>query len=314
VQSNIQCWIVSIDCDPTSRGQQFLPQWRLTLWTSLSRRRRLRRRVNFPPIWKRCLAESYRPSLPLAVMLDLAQRVLVHFRDDLSFPMMKQRVQEALVEFRHEQRRSMEALCEQALGIFPSHATVLTYSNSATVTAALCHAHAHGHLDRVLLSEARPAFDGRPLARKLAEAGVTVEYGIDMGLFAGLAEADLVVFGADAVFPTHFLNKIGTHALAELAQARGVPPCFSLCASNKFLPAAATGLLRILSHRTDEIWPEAVRGVRVHNRYFEEIPLSLLRGVVSDQGVHTPETVRLMLQQRSLPAALQRLNTESTPE
>jgi hypothetical protein len=45
----------------------------------------------------------------------------------------------------------------------------------------------------------------------------------------------------------------------------------------------------------------------VHNRYFEEIHLSLLRGVVSDQGVHTHEAVRLMLQQGSLPLALQRL-------
>ena len=58
----------------------------------------------------------------MAVMLDLVQRVLVCFRDDLPFPMMKQRVQEALAEFRREQCRSMEALCEQALTIsIPCH-------------------------------------------------------------------------------------------------------------------------------------------------------------------------------------------------
>jgi translation initiation factor 2B subunit (eIF-2B alpha/beta/delta family) len=100
---------------------------------------------------------------------------------------------------------------------------VLTYSNSTTVTAVLHHARAEGHLDRVFLSEARPAYDGRPLARCLAEVGVEIDYSTDMGLFAKLREADLVVLGADAVFPLYFLNKIGTCALAELAQVRNVP-------------------------------------------------------------------------------------------
>jgi translation initiation factor 2B subunit (eIF-2B alpha/beta/delta family) len=263
--------------------------------------------IEFSAALETLLSEVVSAQPSMAVMLDLAQRVLLAIRDDSPLSMMKQQVQQALVEFRLALRRSTEAVCEQALNILPSHATVLTYSNSATVAAALGHAHAHGHLDRVLLSEARPAYDGRSLARKLAEAGVTIEYSVDMGLFAGLAEADLVVLGADAIFPTYFLNKIGTHALAQLAQVRGVP-CFTLCATNKFLPAEASRLLHILTHRAEEVWPEATPGVRVHNRYFEEIPLSLLRGVVSDQGVHTHEAVSLMLQQASLPPALQRLN------
>jgi translation initiation factor 2B subunit (eIF-2B alpha/beta/delta family) len=161
----------------------------------------------------------------------------------------------------------------------------------------------------VLLSEARPAYDGRPLARTLVEAGVAVEYCIDMGLFERLAEADVVVLGADAVFPAYFLNKIGTHALVQLAQVRNVP-CFTLCASYKFLPMDATRLLRILKHPGDEVWPEPEPGVCVNNQYFEEIPLLLLRGIISEQGVYTPETLGLLLQQRLLPPALLRLSAE----
>src|SRR6185295_12929755 len=92
------------------------------------------------------------------------------------------------------------------------------------------------------------AYDGRPLAGSLAEAGVEIDYSNDMGLFAKLREADLVVLGADAVFPLYFLNKIGTHALAELAQVRNVP-CFALCTASKFLPTAAAGLLVTKSGR-----------------------------------------------------------------
>jgi translation initiation factor 2B subunit (eIF-2B alpha/beta/delta family) len=242
----------------------------------------------------------------MAIMLNLAQCVLEACIDDAPFSGMKQRVEQALSEFRRALRLSMEALCRQAIEILPPHATVLTYSNSTTVTAVLHHARAEGHLDRVFLSEARPAYDGRPLAGSLAEAGVEIDYSTDMGLFAKLREADLVVLGADAVFPLYFLNKIGTHALAELAQVRNVP-CFALCTANKFLPTAATSLLRISKHSGDEVWSTSAPGVRVHNDYFEEIPLSLLDGVVSDQGIHLPEAIRGMLDERPLSPALLRL-------
>jgi translation initiation factor 2B subunit (eIF-2B alpha/beta/delta family) len=245
----------------------------------------------------------------MAIMLNLAQCVLEACVDDAPFSGMKQRVQQALSEFRRALRLSMEALCRQAIEILPPHATVLTYSNSTTVTAVLHHARAEGHLDRVILSEARPAYDGRPLARSLAEVGVEIDYSTDMGLFAKLREADLVVLGADAVFPLYFLNKIGTHALAELAQVRDVP-CFALCTANKFLPTAATSLLRISKHSGDEVWSTPAPGVRVHNDYFEEIPLSLLDGVVSDQGRHSPGDIRGMLDERSLSPALLCLRAE----
>jgi translation initiation factor 2B subunit (eIF-2B alpha/beta/delta family) len=247
----------------------------------------------------------------MAVMLNLAQCVLEACLEEASFLHMKQRVQQALSEYRQTLRQSMEVLCGGAIEILPRRATVLTYSNSTTVSAVLHHARAKGHLDRVFLSEARPAYDGRALARSLAEVGVAIEYSTDMGLFAKLREADLVVLGADAVFPTYFLNKIGTYALAELAQVRDVP-CFALCAANKFLPAAAAGMLRISKHSGDEVWAACAPGVRVHNHYFEEIPLSLLDGVVSDQGVHSPERIRMMLDERPLPPALLRLRTEPT--
>ena len=263
----------------------------------------------FAAALEKLVREILKAQPSMAVMLNLVQCVLAACADDAPFSGMKQRVQQSLSEFRRALRLSMEALCRQAIEILPPHATVLTYSNSTTVTAVLHHARAEGHLDRVILSEARPAYDGRPLARSLAEVGVEIDYSTDMGLFAKLREADLVVFGADAVFPMYFLNKIGTYALAELAQVRNVP-CFALCAASKFLPTPAIKLLRISKHSGEEVWSTAAPGVRVHNDYFEEIPLSLLDGVISDQGMHSSEDIRVMLDERPLPPALLRLRTE----
>jgi translation initiation factor 2B subunit (eIF-2B alpha/beta/delta family) len=117
--------------------------------------------------------------------------------------------------------------------------------------------------------------------------------------------------GADAVFPDHLVNKLGTHALAQLAQRRGIP-CFSLCAANKFLPTAATALLRIAHHPGQEVWPEAPDRLTISNRYFDATPLTLLSGIVSDQGMYTPEALRLLLQHQDLSPVLQQLASGRT--
>lgn len=247
---------------------------------------------------------SAQPSM--AVMLSLARRVLAATTDETSLLLMKERVTETLSDFRATSRKSLDALCQQALLNIPKRATVLTYSNSASVLAVLRHARIEGHLDRVLLSEARPAFDGRSPAASLASIGVQVDFYTDMALFAGMQQADVVLLGADAVFPTYFLNKVGTCALAELARVREVS-CYAVSVEDKCLPSAAAKLLKITKHSCDEVWAGAPLGVQVHNDYFEEIPLSLLTGIVTDQGVWTPDDLETMLNGRDVPVALLRL-------
>ena len=43
------------------------------------------------------------------------------------------------------------------------------------------------------------------------------------------------------------------------------------------------------------------------NRYFDATPLALLSGIVSNQGIYTPEALRLLLEQRRLSPLLLRL-------
>jgi translation initiation factor 2B subunit (eIF-2B alpha/beta/delta family) len=248
----------------------------------------------------------------MAVMINLAQQALQACPEELPLATARRQLQQTLAAFRHDLRCSAEALCQQALAVLPPQSTVLTYSNSATVVAALHYAHARGRVRRVLLSESRPAYDGRPHALALLEHGMAVEYSIDMALFERLPEADVVLVGADAVFPDRLINKLGTHALAQLAQLWGVP-LYSLCAASKFLPATATALWRIVDHPGEEVWPDAPNNLSISNRYFDATPLTLLSGLVSDQGLYTPETLRLLLQQRELSPLLLRLASGRAP-
>ena len=123
----------------------------------------------------------------MAVLINLAQHVLQVGPEDLPLTTVREQLQQTLTAFRRDLHASTAALCQRALAILPSQSTVLTYSNSATVIAALRYAHDHGRIRRVLLSESRPAYDGRPQAAALLEYGMAVTYSIDMALFERLS-------------------------------------------------------------------------------------------------------------------------------
>ena len=244
----------------------------------------------------------------MAPCINLAHQALAACPAGLAPSTARQQLQQALTAFRQHARQSTAALCRQTLAILPPQATVLTYSNSSTVVSALRYAHKHGHIRRVLLSESRPAYDGRLQAMALLEHGIEVEYGIDMALFDRLPDAQVVLVGADAVFPHGLVNKLGTHPLAQIARFHHMP-IFSLCTSSKFLPTAAAPLVRFVEHPTQEVWPNAPPDVHIRNRYFDTTPLPLFSGIISEHGVYAPMALGAHLQQRELAPALLRLAT-----
>lgn len=230
----------------------------------------------------------------MAILITLGQHVFQACPPELDPALARQALRHSLASFRSHIQHSTASLCEQALDVIPAQASVLTYSNSGTVTAALQYAFMHGRLKRVLLSESRPAYDGRLQALELLRHGIPVEFSIDMALFERLSEADVVLVGADAVTSQGVCNKLGTHPLALLAQQQHVP-MFSLCTTGKFLPATALPFLHIADHPSQEVWAEAPVSLRVTNRYFDTTPLACLRGVVSEEGLHTAEALHQRL-------------------
>ncbi len=239
----------------------------------------------------------------MAVLITLGQDVLTACPANLPPSMVRQQLRQALNTFRQRAHQDIETLSQQVLAVLPCEATILTYSNSGTVIAALQQAHACGRAKRVILSESRPAYDGRLQVQALITSGIAIEYSIDMGLFERVNEADVVLVGADAVFPHGVINKLGTHALAQVAHRRGLP-VYSLCASTKWLPAAAADRFHIAEHPRHEVWPDAPEMLCITNRYFDTTPLDLFSGIISERGIATPDALRNDLQQQQLIPAL----------
>jgi translation initiation factor 2B subunit (eIF-2B alpha/beta/delta family) len=242
----------------------------------------------------------------MAPFINLTNQALLSCPDTLVPALACEQLRQMLHRFRDAACLSMAALCQQTLVILPPQATILTYSNSATVIAALHHAHERGRVQRVILSESRPAYDGRPQALALLAHCMTVEYSVDVALFDRLPEAQVILVGADAVFPHGLVNKVGTRPLAQIARHAGIP-MFSLCTSGKFLPAAAASLLRLADHPGQEVWPDAPPGISIRNRYFETTPLPLFTGIISEHGIYAPAALRTHLQQYVLSPALLQL-------
>lgn len=195
------------------------------------------------------------------------------------------RLRSAPLAFAEEAEAYAGEAAERAAALIPDGGTVVTYSRSSSVLEAL---QVGAEADRrwtVRVSEARPKNEGRSVARDAAEWGHRVEFFTDAGLLAAVEGADVLLVGADAVGESRLRNKVGTAALARTARAGGVP-AYVVTDPLKLLPERLWPPEEERPAR--EVWSVQRRRLRVRNRYFEEVPLSLFDGVILGAGEPDP--------------------------
>ena len=162
---------------------------------------------------------------------------------------------------------------------------VVTFSMSGTVVRVLRKlAEASPHPLRVSCSEGRPALEGRQLASILHAEGIAVDFYTDAALGGVLEAADLLLLGADAIGPTAWINKAGTQSLVAAAHVRGLP-VHVVTTSDKLVMPSLWPRLAVRHGPPAEVWDAPPAGIRVHNPYFESIPLDFVSTVVTDVGV-----------------------------
>ncbi len=200
-----------------------------------------------------------------------------------------ERLEHALGAWRDDFRAASDAVVRHAQDLATGSPWIATTTRSSLVERALLEAHARGRGVRVLLAESRPMNEGQGLARALAKAGVPTWYAVDAALPLLLPQAGAVWIGVDAVREKSFVTKAGTYALLLVARELSVP-VYALAQRAKFLPDRCTRLT--LPRRAgEEVWPDAPPGVSVVNPPFEEVPLGLLRGVVTESGFLGPREI-----------------------
>jgi translation initiation factor 2B subunit (eIF-2B alpha/beta/delta family) len=238
----------------------------------------------------------------MAPLVNLVNAVLWKLESVDSPRAMREAVTASCEEFRRQLRVHEVAIAEAALPLIPDGARIVTNGRSTTVRAALLHAQRAGPRFSVVCAESRPACEGRTLARELAESGIAVTLVTDALSVSMVRNAQLALVGADQLTHDGLVNKAGTYALALACQAHGIP-IYGLCGSEKFMPPSYTPP-RQGNKPAEEVWPEAPAGVAVVNHYYDQTPLALLAGVVTEKGALTSEGVEAWLAAMRLHPAL----------
>lgn len=200
----------------------------------------------------------------------------------------------------HDEDRAMcEAIGRHGAPLIQPGANLLTHCNAGalavsalgTATAPMYVAHRAGVGFHVYVDETRPVLQGARLtAWELAQAGIDHTLVCDNAAAHLMDQGgvDLVIVGADRVTANgDTVNKIGTRALAIIADYHGVP-FYVACPSSTFDPDTPTGRDVPIEERpsgevTNPLPTPA--GVRARNPAFDVTPAPLVTAYITDKGI-----------------------------
>jgi methylthioribose-1-phosphate isomerase len=146
------------------------------------------------------------------------------------------------------------------------------------------------------VNETRPVLQGARLtAWELDRLGIPHRLVADVMAASLMAagEVDCIVVGADRIAANgDVVNKIGTYALAVLADHHGIP-FYVAAPTSTFDPNSPDGASVPIEHRpAEEVTeiagvPIAPKGTEVDNRAFDVTPTELVTNYVTEEGVRT---------------------------
>ncbi len=226
----------------------------------------------------------------MASLVTLFNQIFFALDSVSSLEEARQRLRAQLKYFREILGKSQQTCSRLAAALIAPETVVMTHSASSTVAQALLRAKKQGRTVRVIVTESRPRYEGLHLAERLSAAGIDVMVTIDAAAYTNLTNAGIVLLGADSLTLTGVISKIGSAGIAVCARTLGVP-CYFLADSARVWPAAL-GEQPVHERAASEVWAEAPDGVRVQNRYFDLTPWSAVCGVVTEEGVLTPEQIQ----------------------
>ena len=171
--------------------------------------------------------------------------------------------------------------------------TIMTHSYSSTVIEALKKAFTrYGNIE-VIATRSGPGRTGERIAQQLGLYGIPVTFIDDTAVGLYISKVNKVLVGADRICADgKIINGIGTYQLA-LAAERASLPFYVLCETLKFDPRLRGDEVDLEEKEPSEVVEPGILPsvVRVKNPYFDITPLELVAGIVTENGLLTPQEV-----------------------
>ena len=254
------------------------------------------------------VSETLAASRPTAVNLNWAlQRLnqLTSLNNSLEPHQLHDRLLQEAQAIQDEDRQTCDQIGRHGAHLMPHQAGVLTHCNagglatagSGTALAVLLAAHTDGHQIHVLVDETRPLLQGARLTTwELGQHGIPNTLICDsMAAWAmkqGRVEA--VITGADRIAANgDAANKIGTYALAVLAQQHQIPFYIAAPASTFDLSIESGDQIPIEERNGQEIThgfgtQTAPDDATTWNPAFDVTPAQLITALVTEHGIIQP--------------------------
>ncbi|MCJ1474791.1 hypothetical protein MMC13_003451 [Lambiella insularis] len=196
-----------------------------------------------------------------------------------------------------------QVISTSAAGKIQDGDVILTFAKSSIVQQTLVEAYRKGTQFRVIVVDSRPLFEGKHLARALADLGLEVQYSLTHAIDHVMKEATKVFLGAHAMMSNgRLFSRIGTAIVAMMAKESDVP-VIVCCESIKFTDKVA--LDSIVTNEVappDELiiqgepstalksWRESPN-LQLLNLMYDVTPADYINMVVTEYGSLPPSSV-----------------------
>lgn len=189
--------------------------------------------------------------------------------------------------------QAVERIAGYTSGIIADGDRIMTHSYSSTVVASFREAGKRHRNIQAIVTRSGASRIGEKTAHLLASFNIPVTFIDDTAVGLYIGRATRVITGADRICADgQIVNGIGTCQLALAAAKAGVP-FYILCETLKFDPRFKGDEVELEEKEPAEVAEHGrlPPGVEVRNPYFDVTPVSLVTGVVTEEGLLSPQEV-----------------------
>ena len=192
-----------------------------------------------------------------------------------------------LTHYREKWLGTQEKAGQQLMQQIPlDNKNILLHSNSSAIYTLVKQITQQQQKPVIWQTLSGPVNEGKNQAEKISELGIEVHLFHEDALSKFIPHIDLAVFGADFVTETFFINKTGTLPLSLMMQHAG-KPVYVLAEERKIFPEKVLKENHILEEppKPDGEIAIGLKNITLHNYYFENIPLTLVKHVFTEKGI-----------------------------